>query len=83
MPAKALQGSPGRILAVGTDPDWICEYMRIESTEDPDLGAVLGWCLDYSWADGFEGRAPSIADQMTRMFGAPVLYVGEEEYVEA
>jgi hypothetical protein len=73
-PARALQGSPGRILAIGVKPDWLCDYDLVESTEDPRLDEVLSWCLELTqnpWA-------PDYAELLSDWFGATVTFLGEE-----
>jgi hypothetical protein len=77
-PARALQGSPGRILAVGVRPDWLCEYNYTPSTEDAGLADVLGWCLglrEDPWA-------PTYEDMLSDWFKGPVVFLGEEPYGE-
>lgn len=67
-PARALQGSPGRILAIGARPDWLCDFAYVESTEDPGLKDALGWCFEMNDYD----RTPSDADQLSAWFGLEV-----------
>lgn len=43
-PVRAVPGSPGRVLAIGRIPHWICEYWLIQP-EDPDIDAALAWAL--------------------------------------
>lgn len=75
-PARAVNGSPGRILAVGdTPPDWVCDYAQVASAQDPDLSKALGWCLGLNDYD----NTPDVAAQLSRMMGCEVTFLYEEE----
>lgn len=76
-PATALQGSPGRILAIGRRPDWLCEYNYVDDTADPRLPGVLQWCLDDTITDP---QAPTYADMLSHWFGGTVTFSGEEPH---
>lgn len=77
MPAKAVDGSPGRILAIGTRPTWLCPYNYVTDVGDPRLPYVLQWCLDESVVDK---SAPTYADMLSDWFGGPVKFLREEPY---
>ena len=74
-PAQALQGSPGRILAVGTMPDWLCEFNYVTDTQDSRLADVLAWCLNPELEDIW---APTPEDMIVKWSGGEFVYVGEE-----
>lgn len=44
-PVKAVPGSPGRVLAIGSKPDFICEYAYVANPTVESLTAALAWCL--------------------------------------
>lgn len=75
-PARALPGSPGRILAVGVMPDWICEYGYVKNLDDPKLQSALGWCLGMNEHDESGGAT----ELLSRWLECDVTFVGEEEY---
>lgn len=71
-PARALQGSPGRILAIGKHPDWLCEYAYLMDLNTPDSTAhALGWCFGL---DEFDDT-PSTADQLSSWMNMEVVEV--------
>lgn len=78
MPAKALEGSPQPILAIGAHPDWLTDYAYVERTSDiEDLVTALEYCLDGGAPDG---AGEKMAEQLSEWFGGEVKYVGTEEY---
>jgi hypothetical protein len=44
-PVRAVIGSPGRILAIGEKPDWICEYAYIKEPSTQSFKEALEWIL--------------------------------------
>lgn len=74
-PARAVKGSPGRILAFGTNPDWLTPYQFLDSTTDPRLEDALRWCLDESIEDP---DAPTYEDMIVAWSHGELKYVGEE-----
>lgn len=44
-PVKAVPGSPGRVLAVGSKPEFICDYAYVAVPSVESLTAALSWCL--------------------------------------
>lgn len=77
-PARALPGSPGRILCIGADPGWLCDYAKVEDTNDEQLAVALAWCLEVGGFNDYE--PPSAEDLLGKWFGETVTYVGTEEF---
>lgn len=75
-PVRALQGSPGRILAVGAKPGWLCDYLRVDDTQDSRLVDVLSWCLNPELEDP---RSPTPEEMIVEWSGGQFVYVGEED----
>lgn len=44
-PVKALPKSPGRVLAIGEKPDWICEYAYVKEPSTQSFKEALEWIL--------------------------------------
>ena len=44
-PVRAVHGSPGRILAIGEKPEWICEYAYIKEPSTQSFKEALEWIL--------------------------------------
>lgn len=78
-PARAVPGSPGRILAVGTMPTWLCPNRQIPDTSDPGVVRdALQWCLEPD--EGLSGE--DIATTLSTWTGLEITYKGDEEYAE-
>lgn len=76
MPARAVHGSPGRVLAIGAEPDWVCEFIRVDDTMDsPKLEFALKWCLE---PEG-EVSGEDIADKLASWMGVEVTFKGMEK----
>lgn len=76
MPARAVHGSPGRVLAIGAEPDWLCEYIRVDDTHDSaKLEFALKWCLEPEE----EISGEDIADKLASWMGVEVTFKGMEE----
>jgi hypothetical protein len=76
-PAKAVQGSPGRILAIGEKPDWICEYAYIEEPNVKSLKEAMEWILGITE----DPRGVTLIKVMREIFGPGVKDV-TAQYVE-
>lgn len=76
-PAKAFEGSPEPILAVGVKPSWITDYNYVESTSDPSLPEMLQACLTVR---AEEQSGEEIAAVLSKWMGGEVKFVGEEEF---
>lgn len=67
---KAAIGSIGRVLAIGSVPDYIVfdGYAYVDSVEAPEFRKALAWVLG-----GVADRGPMLAaDQLSEVFGTPV-----------
>lgn len=75
-PARAVPGSPGRILVVGDiKPDWACDYAPVDQADDFDMVAALGWCLELNEYE----RVVTVADQLSSWFGCPIMERSEDD----
>lgn len=75
-PVKALQGSPGTLLVVGTaSPDWLHNFYRVTDTANE---AELQWALDGALRS--EERSESFQELLSGWMGCDVKLTGEEEY---
>lgn len=76
MPARAVHGSPGRVLAIGAEPDWLCEFIRVDDTLDaPKLEFALKWALEAE--EGLDGE--DVAEKLASWMGVEVTFKGMEE----
>lgn len=77
IPHKAVQGSPAPILAVGIEPDWLTTYAYLPNLDDVSrITAALNAVL----VDTDDPRLGGDVDLLTKWFGMPVTYTGEEPY---
>jgi hypothetical protein len=44
-PVRAVIGSPGRVLAIGKKPEWICEYAYVKEPSTQSFKEALEWIL--------------------------------------
>ena len=70
LPCKAYPGGPTRVLAVGIQPDFLCDFALVKDPANSiALEAGLAWVLD---PDKEDSRASLIIDQLRATFGADV-----------
>lgn len=50
-PVRAVPGSPGRIIAIGETPPFICEHMVVPAGDTNKLREALEWALFLRDAD--------------------------------
>lgn len=67
-PARALPGSPGRILAVGEKPEWICEYAYVKEPNVKSIKEAMEWILGITE----DPRGTTIIKVMKEIFGPGV-----------
>lgn len=67
-PVRAVLGSPGRILAIGQKPDWMCEYAYVEQPNPKSLKEALEWVLEIKE----DPRGVTLIKMMTEIFGPGV-----------
>ena len=76
-PARAVPGSPGRILVIGsTKPDWLCECAHVDTAASVALPEALGWCLGLNDYD----EAMREEDLLGRWLGVNVTLKEEVDY---
>jgi hypothetical protein len=75
LPRPAVVGSPGRVIAIGTMPDFPCEYAVInDHTNQAAYDAVMEWVLHPELIDD---RASNEEDWLSYHFGVPVKFIEE------
>jgi hypothetical protein len=76
-PVRALVGSPGRILAIGSKPDFIAfdGYAFIPDTTSKGLGMALAWVL----GDADDPRAITAEKMMKEIFGEETREIDEHD----
>lgn len=65
---KAVAGGSERVLAIGGEPDFLCDYAQIPNTYSAGLKPALEWVL----SNKEDSRAMSMADVLTKWMGAEV-----------
>lgn len=77
IPRKAVPGSPAPVLAVGREPDWLTTYAYL-----PDLSNIerITAALTAVLMEPNDPRLGDEVDLLSRWFGAPVKFVGEEPF---
>lgn len=73
-PARAVQGSPGRVLAIGVKPTWLCEHAYVPSITHPGLRVAMKWAL----GEEYDARATTYEMQLSEWMGCDVKQIGEE-----
>lgn len=77
IPCKAVLGSPGPILAVGCEPDWLTSFALVPNLDDVDrLTAALTAIL----INPDDPRLAGDEYLLSKWFGAPVTYKGTEHH---
>ena len=67
-PVRAVIGSPGRILAIGEKPDWICEYAYVKEPSTQSFKEALEWILGIKE----DPRGVTIIRTLREIFGPDV-----------
>ena len=68
MPENAVPGSPGRVLAIGSKPDFICDYAYVANPTVESLTAALAWCLGLKE----DSRGVTMGKMLSEYFGEGV-----------
>lgn len=79
---EAVLGSPGRVLALGSRPPFLCRWapVRPENVDNPDsIRAALEFVLNESEDDARPDGAWADAGWLSEVFGAPVLFSHYED----
>lgn len=77
VPSRAVNGSPGRILAIGEKPDWVCEYAYVKEPNVKSLKEAMEWILGITE----DPRGVTLIKVMREIFGPEVKDV-TAQYVE-
>lgn len=67
-PVRAVKGSPGRILAIGEKPEWICEYAYVENPSTQSFKEALEWILEMRE----DPRGITVTRMLKEIFGPGV-----------
>jgi hypothetical protein len=67
-PVPAVHGSPGRVLAIGKKPDWLCDGAYISSTASKGLAAAI----EYVLTDKNDARGFSVLSMLQDILGPDV-----------
>ena len=71
-PVKAVPGSPGRVLAIGEAPTFLCDYALVAEPSVESLKNALQWALgDYD-----DPRARTVIQLLEEIFGEGVKEIG-------
>jgi hypothetical protein len=69
-PSTATASTPGRILAVGGRPPWLCDYFLVHPAAGPErLAVALWWVLE---PDHQDDGATTVLDELRAVFGVGV-----------
>ena len=67
-PVRAVHGSPGRILAIGDKPDWVCEYAYVKTANVKSIKEAIEWILGITE----DPRGVTLIKVMREIFGPGV-----------
>lgn len=67
-PERAVPGSPGRVLAIGSKPDFICDYAYVANPTVESLTSALAWCLGLRE----DPRGVTMGRMLSEIFGGEV-----------
>lgn len=70
-PENAVPGSPGRILAIGEKPNFLCDYAFVANPTVDSLQQALSWCLGLTE----DARGITIVRTLREIFGEGVTEV--------
>lgn len=69
----AVPGSPGRVLAIGSKPNFLCEYAYVANPTVESLTQALAWCLHLKE----DVRGVTIARMLSEIMGGEVKEIAE------
>lgn len=76
-PVRAVCGSPGRILAIRAEPDWVdCEYAMVSDPQSSGLRQALEWI----YSDKEDKRAMNTLKILQKILGPGVREVTDGAY---
>ena len=67
-PENAVPGSPGRILAIGEKPNFLCDYAYVANPTVESLTQALAWCLGLQE----DARGVTIGRMLSEIMGGEV-----------
>jgi hypothetical protein len=67
-PEKAVPGSPGRVLAIGEKPNFLCDYAYVKEPTVESLQQALSWCLELKE----DTRGVTIGRMLSELWGGEV-----------
>jgi hypothetical protein len=67
-PEKAVPGSPGRVLAIGEKPNFLCEYAYVANPTVESLQSALSWVLGLTE----DPRGVTVARMLSELWGGEV-----------
>lgn len=74
-PVRAVPGSPGRVLAIGTPPPFLCDYALVETSTSPGLQKALEWTLELCEDE----RGMTVLKKLQQIFGAETREITDED----
>lgn len=66
--ARAVAGGPGRVLAIGSAPDFICDYALVPNTGAASMGEAILFAL----GENDDPRAVTVPEMLSIVLKAPV-----------
>lgn len=72
-PERAAPGSPGRVLAIGSKPNFLCDYAYVAEPTVESLTAALSWCLGLKE----DARGVTIGRMLSEIMGGEVREVDD------
>lgn len=73
-PERAVPGSPGRVLAIGSKPNFLCDYAYVAEPTVESLTAALEWCLGLKE----DARGVTIGRMLSEIMGGEVREVATD-----
>lgn len=70
-PVRAVPGSPGRVLAIREEPNFICDYAYVVNMNLDSLTNALEWVL----TDKEDKRAVTKIDMLRKTFGQRLIEI--------
>ena len=67
-PERAVPGSPGRVLAIGSKPNFLCDYAYVAEPTVESLTQALAWCLELKE----DARGVTIGRMLSEIMGGEV-----------
>jgi hypothetical protein len=78
MPAPAVPGSPGRVLALGAVPPFFCESVLVAPQNTNTYSSILAAVRYWLTAEDGEPGSFTHSEWLSYVMGCDVVFVGEE-----